>query len=140
MKNNETEKVILDIPANIKYLETISACLNAVLDRGPAPKVAHSRFAITLAVHEASVNIIEHAYHGRTGRIKVEIEVFSSSDKIVVELLDQGAAAELGHLSELNLAEPQTKGYGLVLINQLVDKVQYTREKGINRWKLVKIF
>jgi len=131
--------VILDIPADTKYLETVSACLITVLDRGPAPEKGKGRyFPIKLAVHETCTNIIEHAYRGQAGRIRIEIEICTDPAKIVVELFDQGAASEQGPLTEPNLDEPQTKGYGLFLINKIVDDIEYRRDKGINRWRLVK--
>ncbi len=135
---DKPEFIMLDIPADLKYLETISNVLDIVLERiDEQPKDPQSHFAVKLSAHEACANIVEHAYHGKPGRIKVEILLFPVSKKIVINLSDQGDEAVLNY-DRPNFEQPQIRGYGLYLIQQLVDKVEYFREGGTNRWSLAK--
>jgi serine/threonine-protein kinase RsbW len=131
-------KISLEIPADVKYLETVSACLVSVLDRGPSTEKGEGRYFLPkLAVHELCTNIIEHAYGGRSGRIKLEFEVFFDPAKIVIDFFDKGVQAEIGQVNEPNIDEPRTKGYGLFLIHKVVDKIEYRRKNGVNNWSLV---
>ena len=139
MDIDSPEWIMLDLPADFKYLETVSSMLQTVLNRmDDQSQNSQSHFAIKLAVHEACSNIIEHAYHGNPGRIKVDVHLHTSPKKIVVELTDQGDAAVISNFVKPNLEEPKIRGYGMFLIEQLIDKVEYFREGGTNRWILVK--
>jgi serine/threonine-protein kinase RsbW len=139
-KMDNPEVVILDIPAETKYLETVSGLIDSTLERMDQPtKDPQANFAIKLSVHEACTNIIEHAYHGNPGRIRIAISLYqTAARKIIIELSDQGDAAIIAKFKQPDLDHPQIKGYGLFLMKQLVDTVEYIRDGGTNRWKLVK--
>ncbi len=108
--SDKPELILLDIPADIKYLETVTSVLGAVLKRiDEQEKEPQSHFAVKLSVHEACANIIEHAYHGNPGRIKAQIFLYLLSKKIVIELFDQGDAAELSHTGTLKIEQPQIR-------------------------------
>ena len=140
-KNQVSESVSIDIPADVRYLDTVSVCLEALIDRMAVDThTDDNKFSVRLAVHEVCTNIIEHAYHWEPGRIKIVITIFNSPKKIEVELFDQGSSALLDHVKQPNLEEPQVKGYGLYLIEHLVDELVYSRENDMNRWRLVKVF
>lgn len=140
IENQELEFVIIDIPSDVKYLDTLGACLRTLIKRMDVSEdESYYDFAIRLAVHEACANIIEHAYRLKRGRIKVVMTMFDSPRKIEVEIFDQGEPALLDNVSQPNLEEPQVKGYGLYLIQQLVDEFIYSRDKGTNLWRLVKV-
>jgi len=95
-------------------------------------------YAIQLAADEASSNIIEHAYKGRTGQIQMTIDLLENPCELAIELHDTGKAASLENVKQPNLEEPQEKGYGLFLMQQLMDSVEYFPEEGNNRWRLTK--
>lgn len=129
----------LEISADFKYLESVSGWVETVLAQvegvGEDPQAV---FALKLAVHEICVNIIEHAYHGKQGLIRISFQITHPPPKIVVQLCDQGDAADAANFVEPNLEEPQVKGYGLYLVKNLVDNVEYTRNGGTNQWTLMK--
>ncbi len=138
-KANYPETIKLEVPADVKYLETVAMVLQSVIERMDGrSKDALAEFGIKLAVHEACSNIIEHAYHGQPGQIQIEIHVSHSPSKIVVVLSDQGDAADESSFVPPNLEEPQVKGYGLYLMKQLLDQVDYSRSGETNQWILVK--
>lgn len=135
----EPEVILLKIPAQQKYLETVSACLQAVLERVESIE-AEQIFAVKLAVHEACANIIEHAYRFSEGRITVHISLYQQPGSIVIDLFDTGEKAALEEVRPPNLEQPQVKGYGLFLMQQLLDSVQYLPEADGNHWRLEKKF
>jgi|WetSurMetagenome_2_1015567.scaffolds.fasta_scaffold299215_2 serine/threonine-protein kinase RsbW len=138
-KTDTPEIITLDVPADAKYLETIASVIDSTFGRmDQPPNDPQANFAIKLSVHEACTNIIEHAYHGNPGRIRMDISLYQVARQIIIELSDQGDAAIVNKFKQPNLDQPQIKGYGLYLMKQLVDKVEYTRDGSTNRWKLVK--
>ncbi len=135
----QSDDIHLEIPADFKYLETVSGWVEMALGQVEgAGEDAQALFALKLAVHEICVNIIEHAYHGKQGLIQISFHVTHPPPKIVVQLCDQGDAADAANFVEPNLEEPQVKGYGLYLVKNLVDNVEYTRNGGANQWTLMK--
>ncbi len=133
--------VRLELPAIHKYLNVIGACIHAMLDREQGLKEKDSLFYnIELAVHEACTNIVEHAYAGVTGRIEIIFTLLEEPRRFVIELRDRGQSFNLADAAAPDLDQPQTSGYGLFLVHQLMDEVAYYPEPGNNLWRLVKYF
>jgi serine/threonine-protein kinase RsbW len=129
----------LEIPAQVKYLGTITACVRAVLERVDCASPAGiDLMAIELAVHEACVNIIMHAYAETTGRIQMTITLSENPCRLEILLQDTGKAGSLEELAAPDPGELRERGYGLFLIKQLMDSVEYFPQNGNNRWRLVK--
>ncbi|MBK6325819.1 MAG: ATP-binding protein [Chloroflexi bacterium] len=95
-------------------------------------------YNIELAVHEACTNIVEHAYAGISGRIDIAFTLDESLRQFIIELNDRGQSFSLSDVVAPDLSQPQTSGYGLFLVNQLMDEVTYFPQQGNNRWRLVK--
>jgi len=131
--------VRLELPAIHKYLNVIGSCIHAMLDREQSLAERDSLFYnIELAVHEACTNIVEHAYAGITGQIELAFTLTEDPRQFVIELHDRGQSFNLADVVAPNLEQPQTNGYGLFLVHQLMDEVTYYPEPGNNRWRLVK--
>jgi serine/threonine-protein kinase RsbW len=129
----------LEVPAQVKYLSTITACVRAVLDRVSCTNNRGiDRAAIELAVHEACVNIIEHAYGESAGQIEMTLTLTENPCRLEIWLRDTGKAGTLGALAAPDPDELRERGYGLFLMNQLMDSVEYFPQNGDNRWRLVK--
>ncbi|MCB8987612.1 MAG: ATP-binding protein [Ardenticatenaceae bacterium] len=112
-----------------------------MLDREQALKEQDSLFYnIELAVHEACTNIVEHAYAGISGRIEIAFTLSEEHRQFIIELRDRGQSFNLADVQSPDLEQPQTSGYGLFLVHQLMDEVSYFPEPGNNRWRLVKNF
>jgi serine/threonine-protein kinase RsbW len=135
----EGDIVRLDLPASYKYLNVVSSCLAAVLERlegvSEREMVAYN---VELAVHETCTNIVEHAYEGAPGRIEVAISVCNTPRQVVVEVHDTGRAFDMTQVKEPDLSQAHTNGYGLFLMHRLVDEVTYAPQSGNNHWRLVK--
>lgn len=135
----QADVVRLELPAANKYLNVVSSCLEAVLERftdvSEQKMVTHN---VVLAVHETCTNIIEHAYGDAPGRIEVAISVCDSPRRIVVDTRDTGRSFDVATLKDPDLTQAHTGGYGYYLIRNMVDEVTYASQSGNNYWRLVK--
>ena len=91
-----------------------------------------------LAINEAAVNIIKHAYHLRKdGRIKIESEVFI--DKLIFYLHHWGDDFDRDVIPTPRFDAEQESGYGLFIIDSYTDEAIYsTDENGRKSICLVK--
>ena len=81
--------------------------------------------AIELALTEALANVIEHSYEGAGDReILVDVEI--ADDALAVLVRDWGRAFDPGSYAARDLDDPGEGGYGVFLMEQLMDNV--TRE------------
>jgi serine/threonine-protein kinase RsbW len=135
----QADVVRLELPAADKYLNVVSSCLEAVLERfaGVLEQKMVTHNAV-LAVHETCTNIIEHAYGDTPGRIEVAISICDSPRRIVVDTHDTGRAFNVAELKDPDLNQAQTGGYGWYIIRNMVDEVTYAPQSGNNHWRLVK--
>jgi len=128
-----------DIPATFKYLNVVSSSLTAVLEHADnLPERDILIYNIILAVHEICTNIVEHAYAGREGRIKLVVCLDDKLDRIVVDVYDTGQRFDLDSTPMPDLDEALVRGYGLFLIRELMDEVSYLPGAEQNHWRLMK--
>lgn len=100
-------------------------------------------YDLQLAVDEACTNIITHGYADMDpGSIILDLEL--DSDKIVITLTDFGHAFEPGNVPtpdvEAPLHEREPGGFGLFLIQQSVDQMDYNVTEDGNKMILTKRF
>jgi anti-sigma regulatory factor (Ser/Thr protein kinase) len=108
----------------------------ALLDQDPA-LVRRVVDDFALALDEAVSNQIQHAYQGAHGRLQGRISVYS--DRLEADLFDYGVPFETSPRGEINLDDPPDRGYGLRLMDGLLDSWSYKRIDVIrNHWNLVK--
>jgi serine/threonine-protein kinase RsbW len=137
--------VCLDLPAEHRYLNIVSACLAALLESTDDIAERDSvTYNVQLAVQEACTNIVEHAYEGQAGgRIAVEISLWDANAagvprQLTVDLYDDGLPFDESQAADPSLDEPQVHGYGLFLMRELTDSVSYERCEGRSHWQLAK--
>jgi serine/threonine-protein kinase RsbW len=151
---NEGDVIRLDLPANYAYLNVLSACIVATLERArgdcsvleqtpagqvPAPDPARTAYDVSLAAHEICTNIIQYAYAGQTGgRIQLQMVLEHCPRRIVIEVSDTGRAFDPSLVPEPDLDGGQVHGYGLFLVRNLMDEVAYEARPRSNHWRLVK--
>ena len=135
----KADVVRLNVPAQHKFLNVIGTCIRALITNERAvPEKDALIYNIELAVHEACANIVEHAYAGLSGRIEIAFTLVQEPRKLVVELGDNGRSFDLSSVAEPDLDIAHTSGYGLFLVYQLMDNVEYHPEPGHNLWRLTK--
>lgn len=135
--NGDAPTVRLTIPAKAEYISLVRLALSGLSqyrDLGD-----ETLGDLKLAVTEACSNSVRHAYSdGREGSVEVIYELHP--DRLVVEVLDDGAgftAPERAPDDERALAEG---GLGIAIIRELADELELgPRESGQgSRLRLVK--
>jgi anti-sigma regulatory factor (Ser/Thr protein kinase) len=102
--------------------------------------------AVVLAVDEALTNIIRHAYLGDAERpieasfrrIQVPVDG-KSGDALEIVLEDRGVTANPKRMCGRALEDVRPGGLGLHFIRESMDTVEFSRKKGRNQLRLVKI-
>ena len=77
-----------------------------------------------LALSEACVNVIEHAYRGEAGN-PIELELTIDDEALKLTIRDSGAAFDLAGYEPPDLSEPHEGGYGVFIMHSLMDEVKY---------------
>ena len=88
-----------------------------------------SVFAIELAVGEALANIIEHAYQNKPGR-QIHLMLTIDEVKLFLIIRDFGRKFDLNSYHPPDLDEAKEGGYGVYLIEQMMDEVRYEDPAG----------
>jgi serine/threonine-protein kinase RsbW len=145
----ESEVIRVNLPATLKYLNVVSACIAEMVGRlEHLPDRATSIYNIQLAVQEVCVNVVEHAYGpdreaargGARGdaRIDIALTLERDPDRLIVELEDAGRSFDPAAVADPDLDGAQVHGYGLFLMRALMDEVVYQPHADGNRWRLSK--
>jgi len=129
----------LNLPAKYRYLSLVGACIRELMQSTEADAVsADLMYGLQLAVHEICNNIIEHAYGHENGGLCLVLSVRPDSRMFTADLYDNGQPFDPTSIAAPNLDEPREEGYGLFLVQQLMDEVSYDIQSGKNHWRLHK--
>jgi serine/threonine-protein kinase RsbW len=122
---------LAELPLIVEFVE--DACEQAAIS--PA-----KRFDLQLAVEEACMNVIEHAYDGKGGEVTVCFEVDGTDVQITVT--DHGQPFDPTQVVAPNLSQPLEErpigGLGIYLMQQLMDEVEFDFSGEGNRLRMVK--
>ena len=117
------ERLKLSLPADKRYLSLVGAVVQQVCNEVPGLAPAAS-YNIHLAVDEALVNIITHAYENDpSGLIELTFEIWA--DRLVIQVRDWGLSFDPSAVPEPSSSHPPQRGYGVYLIHKLMDNVMY---------------
>jgi serine/threonine-protein kinase RsbW len=137
---NTLTTVQFELPATYASLEPLGAQLRAALaqvDGMAEPDVMI--YNIQLAADEIFANIAGHAYEGQAdGSVKVTLTFDASSRTFSIDLHDTGAPFDPSSVPEPDLEALQEGGYGLFLVQHLMDGMTYSTGPEGNHWLLVK--
>ena len=114
------------VPTHPSYLSLIGTMVKWF--GRPAGLSEEQTGELEVAVDEACTNVIRYAFpRGAKGEIKIVCSPVA--DGLLVRILDQGKPFDPQQGSKIAVAkrsqDPASGGIGLILIRQLVDKVQY---------------
>lgn len=142
-KQNATEaRLVLELPADNRYLRVLGSCIEALLmGRPEIADPAAAGHPVELAACEIFTNIVEHAYAGEEGRIRVEMHLHPADDGVYalqIDYWDDGPPFQPDTVPAPDLDQVQVHGYGLFLAEQLMDKIHYERQGMRNHWQLRK--
>ncbi|GAB4360242.1 MAG: hypothetical protein Kow006_30010 [Gammaproteobacteria bacterium] len=112
----------LRVTARAEVLQTIRRRLERVLAAaGISREAAHT---LVVAVNEACMNVIQHAYgEHRSGDLVLEVE--ADEEKLLFRLKDYAPRIDTQRLRGRDLEEVRPGGLGLPLIQQIMDEVHY---------------
>lgn len=131
--------ITLDIPAELQYVNILGASLCAFLTN--IEQLAEPEtilYNLELAIQEISVNIALHAYANAPGRISMSATLSYQPLRVTILLRDNGVSFNPAAVPEPSFGELQEHGYGLFLVTQLMDEVEYQQDASGNLWRLVK--
>ena len=135
----EPTPVQLQLPATLRHLNILSACISELLVREEGVvDVGPTTYSMQLAAQEICANIVNHAYLERNGWISATLTIAREPHRLIVELHDTGLAFDPSRVPTPNLEEPNEGGYGLFLARELLDDLCYETKPTGNTWRLVK--
>ena len=80
---------------------------------------------MVIAVNEACMNIIQHAYNNNTNE-SINIKVLEENNKLIFKLIDHGSPIDFSKIKKRNLDEVKPGGLGLPMIETIMDKVEFS--------------
>jgi len=91
---------------------------------------------IGMAVEEIFINIVSYAYPEGAGNAEILVNIFPDKDLAEITLIDAGVPydplAKPDPDPEMSLEERQSGGFGIFMIREAMDEVEYKREDGKN--------
>jgi sigma-B regulation protein RsbU (phosphoserine phosphatase) len=122
----------LEINSDLKELARVRAFVRNFCADIPDYLLDNDRISlIEFAVNEVTANIIKHAYGQRTGE-RIQINARVSADEIVLRFYDWGEGFDPKSVPPPAFDGTREGGFGLHIIANTVDEVDYYREKGRN--------
>ncbi len=119
--NGGTQIVKLTIPAKAEYITLVRLALSGLSHLRPLSE--ETLGDLKLAVTEACSNSVRHAYRdGRKGSVDVVYELHS--DRLIVEVCDDGEGFEVGVDLTASAARPGEGGLGIAIIRELADELE----------------
>lgn len=129
-----TASTSLDLASDVLSVRAIGPWLSTLLGDLDDAEATALRTRLELAVHEVCVNIVDHADLPPGSGIRLDARVDPSA--VVVVITDAGRTFDPAAVAAPQPGVPQIRGYGLMIVDQLVDSVLYERDHPRNRWTL----
>ncbi|MGF1460540.1 MAG: ATP-binding protein [Leptolyngbyaceae cyanobacterium] len=116
----------LRIPSDLKYLSVIEAWLlgSLGLELGDWTEWPKWENRLRLVIVEAYSNVVRHA-HQEQPQVPVLIRLDLQAEKLCIEVWDQGEGFDLKTYLSPSPDLCQEGGYGWMILNRLMDKVEY---------------
>jgi len=120
-------------PGDLRDLDAITA----VVKQNASAYGEEFAYQMELAASEIVTNILKHSYGGHPGEIRGRITL--RPDCLQLDLWDDGESFDIDAVVVPDPDEPQIGGYGLVVVRQATDKLEYVpaSPEG-NHWRMLK--
>jgi serine/threonine-protein kinase RsbW len=128
----------LHVPSDLNYLNIVESWLLGCLKIQLGESVDWSRQSsrLRLALVEAYSNVVRHA-HKEQSNIPILLRLELKDRDISLEVWDHGTGFDLSTYFPPNPVDKQEGGYGWLIMNRLMDKVEYELQvDGANCLKL----
>lgn len=136
-KDSAMQSETITVHANYTDIHVPVKHLRALLDNN------HVQREITeqceLALQELLTNLVDHAYDGDSSKT-ITVNVTYTPTRVLMETLDTGHPAGVD-LSKVSMPAPEDLaegGYGMAIIQSLMDDVSYSSDRHGNTWRLVR--
>ena len=139
--NGYTRAIRLTFPAKPEYITLGRLALTGLVRLRPQPLSQEVLGDLKLALTEACTNSVRHAYADGQGSVEILYELHS--DRLVVEVTDDGAGFEPPDRpgDVLDGQELNEGGLGIAIIEALADELEIReREQGGSSLRFVKLF
>jgi anti-sigma regulatory factor (Ser/Thr protein kinase) len=124
-----TLEEILDIQSDLNELARVREFAGSFCTRAAPEFLDRSRIdLIELAVNEAVVNVIKHAYSDASDK-PVRLEARRFPGQIVFRLYDWGQPFDPAAVPPPTFDGSKDHGFGVYIIEQAVDEIEYTRDE-----------
>ncbi len=133
------DKYHLELPASLEALAPLAQFIQHTARQwGLPPEVQH---ALELTADEAVTNVASYAYPpGQEGTVRLELA--REGDWVTLTIEDEGQPFQPESTGppdlESDLQDRRIGGLGLYLMEKMMDRVERTRDQGINRLVLQK--
>lgn len=116
----------LNVPSDLKFLAIVESWLLGCLEVELGDSVDWPRQSnrLRLALVEAYSNVVRHAHRDQPN-LPVSIRLELKSRDIALEVWDHGKGYDLATYLPPNPQEKQEGGYGWLIMNRLMDRVEY---------------
>jgi serine/threonine-protein kinase RsbW len=120
----DEQRISLSIPAKAEYIGLCRLALSGLVRVRPiSPETLAD---LKLALTEACSNSVRHAYRNRPGRVDILYRL--QSDRLVIEVMDDGVGFELEQRPDGHPFDES--GLGLAIIRALTDAVEVSGRDG----------
>jgi len=79
---------------------------------------------MVMAINEACMNVIQHAYHGRDDG-EIIVEFWKDADELLIRIYEFADQVDLDSIRSRDLADVRPGGLGVHIIHQVMDSVLY---------------
>jgi len=124
----------LSLDADFLALRKIGPWLHALLAEIGDERRTAVFGRIELAIHELATNSIEHGAP-QDGAIHLSAEV--NGTELLVVLRDNGVECDVSDISTPDPDDPQVRGYGMMIIEQVASSLDYERSDDNNVWTAI---
>lgn len=128
------ERHATEIEATHLAVREVDPWLDVVLSDFPETSRPELKVRLNLAVHEICVNVVDHAYRGQGGRMELISERRYAS--LIITITDRGSPYDAASARRTTPGQALVRGFGLGIVEQLVDRLEYQRSNEINTWTL----
>lgn len=116
----------LQIPSDLKFLSVIESWLleSLKLELGAWSDWPKWENRLRLVIVEAYSNVVRHAHHDQA-HIPVLLRLQLHPDSLCIEVWDEGQGFDLSTYLPPTPDDRQEGGYGWLILNRLMDRVEY---------------
>ncbi|MBD2020799.1 anti-sigma regulatory factor [Leptolyngbya sp. FACHB-36] len=119
-------KTELQVPSDLRFLTIVENWMLGSLQAVMGDRVDWQRQStrLRLVLVEAYSNVVRHAHRDQPN-LPVLIRLELRDGDLALEIWDQGSGFDLSNYLEPNPEAQQEGGYGWLILNRLMDRVEY---------------